>query len=167
MDGKREGRKKKPAEVCERESRLSDQRVLHTIWTGVRVVKWIIQIWKSICDNMLARVMCQVLFLSEGLLENNRLVCYLDSNQLVPLSYLLCLSSPAVSWLPVTMTGYKSWGTSSSRPNRRRTLRTISTPTVSTSPGWVSYRSPAPTERCWATQTQKDILQNSLHWKLQ
>lgn len=46
-------------------------------------------------------------------------------------------SAPAGRWSPVTTTGYRSCGTSSSRPNRRRTRRSSDTPTASSSRWWV------------------------------
>lgn len=55
-----------------------------------------------------------------------------------PPSHALLPSAPAGRWSPVTTTGYRSCGTSSSRPNRRRTRRSSDTPTASTSHGWVS-----------------------------
>lgn len=72
---------------------------------------------------------------------NNQWVCFPDSTRRAPPSHVLCVSLPAVRWPPVTTTGYKGWGTSSSRPGRRKTLRTIGTSTASTSPGWVFDRS--------------------------
>ena len=116
--------------------------------------------WTSIWSNMLARVVCQVLFQSGSLLKNyplnNRSVFHLDSKRLVPLSYFLFLSSPAVRWLPVTTTGYRGWGTSSSRPSMR-TSRTLSTPIASPHLGWVSNRNVLHQQH-WATQTHKHII---------
>lgn len=72
-----------------------------------------------------------------------------------PSSHPLSIPLPAGRWLPVTMTGYRGSGMSSSRPSRRMIWRTIDPPTVSTSPGWEFMSSKAPAERNWAAQTQK------------
>lgn len=66
-------------------------------------------------------------------------------------------SAPSGRCPPVTTTGYRGWGTSSSRPSRRRTWRTSDTPTASASHGWVSDGSPAPSERHWARHIHKRI----------
>lgn len=54
-----------------------------------------------------------------------------------PPPHALLPSAAAGRCSPVTMTGYRSCGTSSSRPNRRRTRRSSDTPTASSSRGWV------------------------------
>lgn len=77
---------------------------------------------------------------------------------------LLPSAAPAGRWSPVTTTGYRSYGTSSSRPNRRRTRRSSDSPTASSSRGWVCDWSGS---SAWQSRNVSEQFPVTHRWTLQ
>lgn len=123
---------------------------------------------KSQITTVKSRILSEVLIRTCELLKFDNVSVTPASSSGTPLWEAFCeiLRLPQPHWLfryvaagrsrPVTMTGYRGWGKSSSRPGRRRNWRTINM--LSASRGWVFDMSFAAAEQHWAAWIQNDIM---------